>query len=86
MFNVINNSITVAICRNAAEAIESGYMYKDEDEYKPITIHKVVVVQEGTVNKNPTVDFILEDETGQKYVFMITGRLLKSIPCDPVSN
>lgn len=25
--------------------------------------------------------FILQDEAGQQFVFMVTGNLLKSIPC-----
>lgn len=31
--------------------------------------------------RDATVDFLLEDESGQRFVFMVTGNLLKSIPC-----
>ena len=51
------------------------------DIYKPIEVKQVVVVRNGTERGKPTVDFVLEGETGQKFVFMVTGALLKSIPC-----
>ena len=48
---------------------------------KPIEVKEVVVVRRGTEAGRPTVDFVLEDDSGQRFVFMITGNLLKSIPC-----
>ena len=42
---------------------------------------EAVVVRKGTVGGNSTVDLVLKDESGQKFVVMLTGALVKSIPC-----
>lgn len=65
---------------DAADAIVKGFNWKTID-VMPIEVKQVVVVRNGTEAGNATVDFLLEDEMGQRFVFMITGRLLKSIPC-----
>lgn len=77
---MIQNTLSIAVAKNAADAIAQGFNYK-EPEYKSIEIEKVVVVEDGTMSGRSTVDLILKDESGQKYVVMLTGRLLKSIPC-----
>lgn len=82
MTNPLHNSLSVAICEDAADAIASGYDWKSvTPAVKPIEIKKVVVVRKGTKAGSPTVDILLEDETGQRFVCMVTGALLKSIPC-----
>lgn len=79
--NGIHNSLSVVVCDDTAEAIRRGYNYaQNTPQPKPIRVKKVVVVREGTVYGNSTVDFLLEDENGQEFVFMVTGRLLRSIP------
>ncbi len=80
MINSVHNSVSVTLCKDASDAVYKGFHYR-EPVYKPIEIKQVVVVQNGTESGKPTVDFILEDDTGQKFVFMITSKLLKSIPC-----
>lgn len=40
-----------------------------------------MVVRNGTTAGNATVDFLLEDDSGQRFVLMVTGNLLKMIPC-----
>lgn len=42
-----------------------------------------MVIRDGTNKGNPSVDLLLVDENGQKYVVGLTGQLLKMIPCDP---
>jgi hypothetical protein len=79
--NAIHNSLDIAICADAADAIAQGFDYAAAGSVKPIEVKKVVVVRNGTQAGNATVDFVLEDEAGQRFVFMVTGRLLKSIPC-----
>lgn len=82
MTNPIHNHLSIAICEDAADAIARGFDWKAATPaVKPIEVKQVVVVRNGTVTGNATVDFVLEDETGQRFVFMITGNLLKSIPC-----
>ena len=83
MVNSIHRHLDITICKNGDDARSQGFDYAaaPAGEYKPIEVKKVVVVHDGTVGGNPTVDFILEDDTGQKFVFIVTGRLVKSIPC-----
>jgi len=76
------NHLPIVICQDAGDAIAQGYDYASKgDEYKPIEISKAVVVRNGTESGKPTVDFVLTDQTGQKYVVMLTGALVKAIPC-----
>lgn len=77
----IHHSISVRVVDNAKEAIKEGFMYRPP-VFKPIRIEKVVVVKHGTESGGSTVDFVLQDEKGQKYVFLITGQLLRSIPTE----
>lgn len=79
MFGVMNH-LDIAICEDSTEAIVRGYEYS-APEYKAVEIEKVVVIRKGTEEGNPTVDLVLRDENGNKFVVMVTGRLLKSIPC-----
>lgn len=82
MTNPIHNHLAVAICDDASEAIARGFNWAEaRPRVKPIKVKEVVVVRKGTVEGNATVDFVLQDETGQRFVFMLTGNLLKSIPC-----
>lgn len=79
MFGV-QQHLKVVVCGNADEAVEKGYDYKGKG-IKAIEIAEVVVVQKGTVLGNSTVDLIMVDEYGTKFVVMLTGNLIKSIPC-----
>lgn len=82
MVNPLHNHLNVTICQNAADAIAQGFNYAAQgDKYKPIQIEQVVVVRDGTEAGRSTVDLVLKDENGQLYVAMLTGRLIKSIPC-----
>lgn len=82
MTNPLCQALDIAICDGAQDAIEKGFDWtKATPAVKPIEVKQVVVVRGGMVSSAATVDFLLEDETGQRFVFMITGNLLKSIPC-----
>lgn len=78
-FGVMSH-LSVTMCEDAQDAVAKGFNY-EAPEFTAVSVEKVVVVKRGTVNNNSTVDFVLVDETGKKYVFMVTGHLLKSIPC-----
>lgn len=74
--------LAVTVCADADDAIAKGYDYASKgNEFKPIEITEAVVVRKGTVGGNSTVDLVLKDEKGQKFVVMLTGALVKSIPC-----
>lgn len=51
----------------------------EQPEYKAANLMTAHVVGNGTVQGNPTVDLIFEDEHGQKYMTMITGGLIQSL-------
>ena len=78
MFGVMQH-LNVFLTQDADDAVAKGHNYQ-APEYKAIEIEKVVVVRKGTVAGNPTVDLVLKDESGQKFVCMVTANLLKSIP------
>lgn len=79
MFGVMNH-LDIQVCQDAEQASEMGFNYSSE-EYTAVEIQTVVVVREGTEGGNHTVDIILHDAHGNKYVCMVTGNLIKSIPC-----
>lgn len=81
MINPMHNHLKVVVCNDAADAVAKGYDYVAQGGYKPIAVKEVVVVNGGMQSGASSVDFVLEDEAGQKYVFLVTGKLLKSIPC-----
>ena len=79
-FSCVMQHVDITVCEDAADATAKGYIY--HDGVIPLQIKKCVVVKNGTVGGNPTVDFIMEDEEGKRYVFLITHALLQSIPGD----
>ena len=78
MFGIIDH-LNIAICRDVDDAIAQGYVYRSP--MKPLNVAKVVVVRNGCESGRVTVDFLCADEQGGQYHFMITSRLLQSIPC-----
>lgn len=80
MFGIMQH-LNVAVFKDADAAASAGYSHDDKySQAKPVSITQVVVVQNGTVGSNSTADLILEDQEGTKYVVMVTGNLLKSLP------
>ena len=75
----IMQHLNLHICEDADDAIAKGHIYREG--IKPIEIDKVVVVRSGTEAGNSTVDLVLKDQEGNTFVVMVTGNLLKSIPC-----
>ena len=76
------NHLSIVVCQDAGDAITKGFDYSAQgDTFKPIEIEQAVVVRNGTQQGNSTVDLVLRDQAGQKYVVMLTGALVKSIPC-----
>jgi len=79
----LTRAITITIYKDSQEAADEGCVYS-ESNFKSVVLKQVVVVKKGTEAGNSTVDLILEDEEGNKYVTLVTSRILKSIPhfCD----
>lgn len=79
--NGINQQLAVTIVEDASEAIKAGHFYRPPI-HLPLRIEQVVVVKKGTQAGASTVDLIFVDEKGQKYVTLVTGSLLRSIPTE----
>ena len=74
----VHTSLNVVVVGDAKEAIRQGYFYRPP-VYLPIRIAQAVVVRKGTAQGKPTVDLVLETESGQKHVVMLTAELLRSL-------
>jgi hypothetical protein len=80
MFGAIQHLI-VRIFPTADEASAAGFDRNDKyKDTKPLEIKTAVVVKDGTVGHNSTVDLVLEDAEGNRYVAILTGTLLRGIP------
>lgn len=75
----VMNSLNISVCETATEAVAKGHVYRHP--IKAVEIDKVVVIKDGTVRGGSTVDLVLKDEDGNQYFVMVTGALIKSIPC-----
>lgn len=73
----IMQQLSICIAKDAADAVQQGHIY--HEGYIPVKLDHVVLVKDGTVEHNPTVDFVMEDGSGAKYVFMITGALIEML-------
>lgn len=73
-------TLSILAFPNAEEAEAHGFNYNEWDtKPTPATIERAVLVMNGTQEGNPTVDFILTDAAGNKYVTMITAKLLAAL-------
>lgn len=81
MVNPLTNHLDITICDGPNDAIAKGFNWSAQTPpVKPIEVKKVVVVRNGMASGKASVDFLLEDETGQRFVFIVTAALLKAIP------
>ena len=74
----VNTNLKLVICKDAEDAIARGYNYH-EPEYKPLRVLEAVRVSHGMESGAASVDMIVQDQSGQKYVFIITSNLLKMV-------
>lgn len=72
----VQNHLPLEICQSVEEAHRKGFIYTSP-EYSGIEITKAVVVKGGMESGGASVDLILQDASGKKFVCMITGGLLK---------
>lgn len=70
----MTNSLSITLHDSPSEAPSYN---KPEHLFANLTTARVV--GRGTQAGFPTVDFIFEDERGQKYVAMLTGRLVQNL-------
>jgi len=70
------NTIQIKIFNTIAEAPHYG------GKVHPISIDHAVIVRNGTQQGRSTVDLVFTDDTGKKYITMITARILSTIVAD----
>jgi hypothetical protein len=68
------NALTITMHDSPGEAPKYE---KPEHLFAKVAVARVV--GRGTVEGNPTVDLVFEDERGQKYVAMLTGGLIENL-------
>ncbi len=68
-------NLSIKIC----DSIEDAPNYNTNGEgFKKAILTKAVIVRRGTQEGHDTIDLQFVDDAGNKYVAMITGRLLKT--------
>ncbi|MGN6518541.1 MAG: hypothetical protein ACTHK2_03850 [Dokdonella sp.] len=80
MTNPIHNRLSIAICDGVDDAVARGFNWAAQPDVRPIEVEQVVVVRGGMESGKASVDFVLRDETGRRFVFMVTRELLRSLP------
>ncbi len=77
MFGV-QQHLDITICESSQDAETKGFVYSEG--YTAVEIDKVVVVKKGTKAGSSTVDLVMKDAAGNKYVVMLTTALISNIP------
>lgn len=72
----IQTHLALVICDSPEDAVAKGFDYKTE---KPVEIQQAVIVRNGTESGRSTVDLIIVDEKGNKFVVMLTGSIIQMI-------
>lgn len=78
--------LDIQICNNADEAPHYKDGLRGGEGFKGAKLMKAVVVRQGTQGGRAIVDLQFEDEQGNKYVAMITARLLKTVTDIAIPN
>lgn len=76
-FTGVQSHLKTTVCEDATDALRHGFLYRPP-VHLPIQIDQVVVVKKGTQSGKATVDLVMVDEKGQKYVCMVTAALLQT--------
>jgi len=72
---MLTNHLSISI----AETVDDAPNYNDKDEFKAIKLDKCVIVKNGTKEGNTTVDIQMTDADGNKFVALVTGKILKAV-------
>ena len=72
----MSNYITIEVVESPQDAPNYA---RDRVDIRSATITRAVVVKNGTVNGNPTVDIQFTDASGAEFVAMITGNLIEQL-------
>ena len=69
------NSVNIKIC----DTVEDAPNYKKMGGYTSLSIGDFVIVGQGRQSGRPTIDVLLTDDEGKRYVAMITGTLVEML-------
>lgn len=72
--------LKVTVCKDVQDAIDKGYDYAARGDFSGIHLKEVVIVHGGMASGLPSVDLILEDNDGNKYVAVTSAAMLKVLP------
>jgi hypothetical protein len=70
---MITNSLSIHLVDSPDDAPKYG------EEFTMIKIDKCIIVNNGTVEGNSTVDLQLSDIKGNKYLIFATGKIIESL-------
>lgn len=70
------NAIEIQIVNTPAEA---PHYARDTCDVRSLSLDKVIIVRAGTEGGLPTCDFQLTDADGNKFVAMLTGRIVSQL-------
>jgi len=83
-FKGIQQHLPILVMPSVESAKNQGYDYSDGTfQGKPITpvqIKQAILIKDGMVSGNSTVDLIMTDEAGNQMVVMLPTSLLKALP------
>lgn len=71
---IISSSVSITV----ADSVDDAPVYK-EPAFKGVRVTNCVIVPRGTVQGHPTIDLVMHDDSGNRYVSMMTGSMLESI-------
>lgn len=71
--------LTQVLSMEIKKSPEEAPNYKQEGGWIQANLDKAIVVHNGMESGNSTVDLQFTDEKGNKYMCMVTGRLLKMV-------
>jgi len=68
----------ISLFETPEQAAEAGFVYR-EPNFTGVLLDAIVIVRKGTIGNNATLDLILNDEKGNKYVALVKARELQIV-------
>lgn len=72
------NELRITVCESSSDAVRRGYLYRPPI-HLPLRVNECVIVHGGMESGADTVDFVCEAASGQKFIFMLSGNLIKTL-------
>lgn len=75
----MNSNIISIEIKTVEEAPNYNTGENDGGGFKPLHCKKAIIVKNGTVEGNCTVDLQFVDDQGQKHVYFVTGKIIQAL-------